>query len=65
MIIVYSLMIHFVDDLKAAIQKDIENAKTELLKPEYQSLSQDSFFSSVEPNPKESAKVPPNDVINV
>jgi len=51
-----------IDDLKVAIQNDIDNAKTELGKPEFECLSQDSFFSNVEPNPKETT-VPANDVI--
>jgi len=50
------------DDLKVAIHNDIEEAKKKLSLPEYQCLSQDSFFSDVKPNPKETT-IPANDVI--
>jgi hypothetical protein len=52
-----------IDELKEAIHKDIENAKTQLETLEFHRLSQDAFFSCVEPNPKETT-IPANEVIS-
>jgi len=38
-----------IDALKEAIQNDIEDAKQQLLKPEFQRLSEDAFFSPDSP----------------